>query len=187
MPTSATGDRANRRAFTLVELLVVLTIVVVLAGIVVARMGSSILRRDLAESAARLAHTCRAARELAVASRQTCALELDLDAGAYAVTRQAGQGESDTWEAAKAVWLKPHRMSKDVRIASCRTPEGTCVSAGRFSVRFFADGRSNGATVELAADGDNYSVVVRPATGRAVYGHTRQLRLAPDEYDLGDG
>lgn len=200
-PTSATGKAtaatsSQRRAarkrpgaggFTLVELLVVLAIIVVMAGAIVPRMGGSIRRQNLAEATARLAQTCRTVREVAVASGQTCAVELDMDGGGYAVTQQSGSGKSSTMENARAVWLKPQHWPDPVKVASCRKPDGTEMTSGRVSVRFFADGRSDGAAIRMVADQEAYEVTVHPQTGRVVYGRAGEVVIGPDQYDLGDG
>lgn len=167
--------------------MVVLAIIVVMTGLIVPRMARSMMRQNAAEAAARLAQTCRTVRELAVASGQTYAVELDLDAGIYAVTRQTESGKRGSWENAKEVWLRPQRWPEEVKVASCRPPDGAEVTAGRVSLRFFPDGRTSGLLVRLVADDQTYDVVVRPQTGRVAYSADGRPAFAPDQYDMGDG
>lgn len=184
MRTSATGNRA---AFTLVELIVVMTIIAILAGLIVPRMGRSLSGRTVAEAAARLALTCRTVRELAVARQQACAVDLDLDAGVYAVTGQDQSGHSTRWQATRVGWLKPQRLGADVKLVSCRGTDGQEVSSGQMSLRFFPDGRCSGATVRLAAGSEIYEILVHSQNGRVVYGKADEVSLPPDRFDLGDG
>jgi type II secretion system protein H len=177
----------RQRGFTLVELLIVMAIIVVMAAAIVPRMGRSISRQNLVEATARLAQTCRTVRELAVASGRMCAVELDMDAGSCVVTRQTGSGKSSSMDNAREVWLKPQQLPQEVKVASCRTPRGTEVTAGRMSVRFFPDGRSDGVVVRLVADAEAYDVVVHPQTGRVAHGKVGEYAAGPEEYDLGDG
>jgi type II secretion system protein H len=186
-PTSATGRHPRGRAFTLVELLVVLAIMVAMTGLIVPRMARSLVRQNVVEAVARLAQTCRTVRELAIAGGQTCTVELDLDGGSYSVARRVESARGGSWENAKAVWLKPQRWPKDVKIASCRTPDGPDVTAGHVSLRFFPDGRASGLFVRLVAGDQRYDLVVHPHTGRVTYGADDRQVSVPDQYDLGDG
>lgn len=167
--------------------MVVVAILAVVAGLIVPRMGQSVGRQQLAEAAARLAQTCRAARELAVASGRACAVEIDIDGNAYTVTQQSPTGSPEDWQPVGAVWLKGQKWPGSIKVEGCRMPDGVETAAGRVAVRFFADGRSNGLSIRLSADEQTYEVLVHPQTGRVVYGNAGDRVFAPDQYDLGEG
>ncbi len=175
-----------RPAFTLLELIVTLTLIVILAGVIVPRMGGSMGRRELREAAARFAHTSRALRELAVARQRVCAIEVDLDAGGYCATAQSGQGGGAQWQTLQASWLKAARWPDEVTVASYRTADGKTAASGTQYLKFFPDGTSSGAAIRLVCRQDAYEIVVHPHSGRVVYGDARTTEFAQDQYDLGD-
>ncbi len=179
------ATRYRKNAVTLIELIIMLAIIGVLAGAIVPRMGRSQGGRELAEAAARFAHTARTVRELAVARAQTYAIEVDLDAGGYAAARPTAGG-TDRWETMRGAWLQPQRWPANVTIAEFRTPDGRSPLGGTQRVRFFADGTSSGVSLVLARDEDVRKIIVHPHSGRVVHGDPRRTDFAKDQYDLGD-
>ena len=187
---SATGKvtaiRGRRRqAFTLLEILVVLAVIVVAAGVIVPRMGRSLGRQELCEAAARFAHTARTVRALAVARQRMCAIQIDLDRGYYNVAIRSNQSGLSRLQAVQASWLKAGRWPETVKIVGYRTPDGSTSHAGKKQLKFFPDGSSSGASFRLTCGKDEYAVVVHPHSGRVVYGDTKTTFFAPDQYDLG--
>ncbi len=218
--TSATGSRCEKRlshqrqctprrdregAFTLLELIVTLTLIAVLAGLIVPRMGRSIGRRELREAAGRFVQTARTVRELAVARQEVRAMKIDLDEGRYypAKPKRDGEGAAfasrdgeGAWEPLRASWLKPQRWPEAVTVDSYRTPDGLQVVGGTQCLKFFPDGTSSGAAIRLVSREDAYDIVVHPHSGRVVYEDagrasrgadaTSSAGFALDRYDLGD-
>jgi type II secretory pathway pseudopilin PulG len=164
----------------------VLTLIVVLTGVIVPRMGRSIGSRELREAAARFALTARTVRELAVARQRVCAIEIDLDRGGYGVATQSGGDRPGQWQTLQASWLKPQRWPATISIASYRTPDGSAPASGRQYLKFFPDGTSSGAALRLAGREDEYDIVVHPHSGRVVYGDHEAAAFGLDTYDLGD-
>jgi len=188
-PTSATGYSEQRRrqpAFTLIEILVVLVLLVVAAGLIVPRMGSSIGQQELREAAGRFACTARTARELAVSTQMTCAIEIDLDRGAYAVAIQSNRIPDGRMRVIQASWLKGGRWPETVRIKEYRTPNGRRTTRGTQRLEFFPDGTSSGALIRLASDSREYGVVVHSYNGRVVLSDAQASFFVPEQYDLGD-
>jgi type II secretion system protein H len=180
------SDAVPTRAVTLLELIVLLTLIAILTGVIVPRMGRSVGRRELDEAAQRFAQTARTVHELAVAWQQICAIEVDLDGGGYAVVSQSGRNRSGQWQMLRASWLKAQRWPENVTVASFRTPDGSTASSGKQRVKFHADGTSSGAAIRLACRDDACNIVVHPHSGRVVCGDAQTTEFAPDHYDLGD-
>lgn len=90
--SSAEAKADGGGGFTLVELVVVLTIMVVLLGLVIVRVGGWTPRQRLSASARALGNTIRTFRERAELEERVYVLTLDSDAGTYAVATEAERG-----------------------------------------------------------------------------------------------
>ncbi len=182
----AVRRHALARGVTLVELVVVLAIVGILAGVIVPRMGRSVGSRELREAAARFGHTARTVRELAVGRQQLHAIEIDLDRGAYGVVTHASGSREKSWQALQVSWLKAQRWPAAITGVSYRTPDGTTTTGGTQYLEFCADGTSSGAALRLVSREGTFSIVVHPRSGRVVYGDAGSAAFYLDEYELGD-
>lgn len=171
------------RAFTLVELLVVIALLAVAATVIVPRMGRSIGQRGLVEAAYRLERTARTVRELAISRRQVCAVDLDLDAGAYGVAMASSSGEVN---AVQASWLKQERLPDGVRFGRVQLADGRVMTDGTQRILFQPDGTSSGAVVQLVAQGGQYLVAISPQNGRAKAGASEEEIKTSGQIDLGD-
>ncbi len=186
------GNGRDTRAFTLLELIVVLALVVILTGVIAPRMGRSATYRELGEAAGRFAHTARTVRALAVAQGRIYALEIDLERRAYGVVvqpteRSAAPGDRlGQWQAVQMSWLKAQRWPKTVSVGSYRTPDGATAAGGTQYLKFFPDGTSSGVALRLTCRDDAYRVIVHPHSGRVVYGDPSTTAFGQDRYDLGD-
>lgn len=187
--------RGNRRgqvcsrsaAFTLVEVIVVLLVVGVAAGMIVPRMGRSLTSRELREAAARFAATARTVRELAIARGQTFSLQIDLDRGGYGVTMPAG-GQPGQVRMVQTSWLQAARWPSSVSRCVVQSQDGQTRASGIQSVKFNPDGTSDGATIRLigADSGDAAVVMIYPHTGRALVADPDKPMPVSDQMDLGD-
>ncbi len=190
MPTSVTGSGGwsprGRRGFTLLEILVVLGMLAVAAGLIVPRMGRSLERRELHEAAARFAHTARTVREFAISTAQSCALEIDVSAGAYGIVAESGQSGDGQGRTMQASWLKSERWPASIRVSEYRSAAGATPGGSRERLRFFPDGTSSGATLRMAAGDDEYVIVVHPQNGQVQWGHAAENPATMVQFDLGD-
>ncbi len=178
--------RSAARGFTLLEILVVLGMLAVAAGLIVPRMGRSLEQRELHEAAARFAHTARTVREFAISTAQTCALEIDVSAGAYGVVIESGDSAGGQGRAVQASWLKSERWPATIRIGNYRSAGAATAGGSSERLRFFPDGTSSGATFRLETGDDAYTIVVHPQNGQVQWGHAAENPVTMVQFDLGD-
>ncbi len=189
--TLATGSppplrRTDCDGFTLLELLVVITLLVVAVGAIAARTGRSLAHRELRNAAGEFAQTARTVREFAVARQRICAIEIDLDRRRYCPAYLSSKGGGDGWRTLQASWLKARAWPEGVIVESYRAPNESGALGGSQILKFYPDGTSSGAAIRLACRQDAYEIVVHPHSGRVVYGDASRVVFAQDQIDLGD-
>ena len=168
------------------ELLVVIALLVVAAGVIVARTGRSLGHRELRNAAGEFAQTARTVREFAVARQRVCAIEIDLDRRGYCPAYLSSTGGRDGWRTLQASWLKARKWPEGVTVEAYRTANGAGAVGGSQVLKFYPDGTSSGAAIRLACRQDAYEIVVHPHSGRVVYGDASRVVFAQDQVDLGD-
>jgi general secretion pathway protein H len=143
------GRALPARGVTLLELLVVLSIMAVVAALVVPMFGGGVSTTDMKSAARQLAAGMRLARSEAVATRMETSVTLDLERRTFRVAR-------DPREYALPAKVELKLVTAQSDIESEKTG----------SIRFFPDGGSNGGRVTLAAGERKYEVDVDWLTGR---------------------
>jgi len=172
----------RRRGFTLLELLIVLLIVGMVAGLMAPAFSGGLVNMRLKAAAQRLAASLRYARSLAVAHKETVQVELDLDGNSYC-TMAAGRGlkreeRSEDGEEQR----KRGTFGREVRL-----PEGVsfklvsvgdeALQEGRAEISFYPKGNSSGGEVVLGNVRERYyKIRVESITGRV-----QVERLASEE------
>lgn len=139
------------RGFSLLELIVVLAIVALLAGLVPPVLNGLGLTTELRSGAARLAAGLRTARTVAVTRQREAAVTLDLEQRSFSVT---GNPRIVALPADERVAINLHTARSEVDDEDL----------GR--IRFFPDGSSTGGHITLADDKVVYRVNVDWLTGR---------------------
>lgn len=152
---SATRERSNgaprgrARGVTLLELLIVLSIMAVLAALVVPRFTGGVSTSALKGATREIAAGLRLARSEALATRKETRLLLDLEQRTFRVEPDA----------------RVHALPKEIEL-KLFTAQSDLMSDKVGAIRFFPDGGSNGGRVTLAAGERKYNVDIDWLTGR---------------------
>ena len=149
-PTAPPRRGAVRpRGVTLLELLIVLSIMGIVAAMVVPMLGGGVSTTELRSSARQMAAALRLARSEALSTRREHFVLLDLERRVFRV-------DTDTREIA---------LPRDVEL-KLFTAQSDLVSEKAGAIRFYPDGGSNGGRVTIAAGERKYEVDVDWLTGR---------------------
>ena len=146
---SSSVGRGNARGVTLLELLVVLSIMAVIAAIVVPVFTGGVSGSELKGATREVAAGLRLARSEALATRKETRVTLDLENRSFQVERDP----------------RTHALPKQIEL-KLFTAQSDLVSDKVGAIRFFPDGGSNGGRVTLAAGERKFNVDVDWLTGR---------------------
>ena len=146
---SSSVGRGNARGVTLLELLVVLSIMAVIAAIVVPVFTGGVSGSELKGATREVAAGLRLARSEALATRKETRVMLDLENRSFQVERDP----------------RTHALPKQIEL-KLFTAQSDLLSDKVGAIRFFPDGGSNGGRVTLAAGERKYNVDIDWLTGR---------------------
>lgn len=143
--------RSRQDGFTLVELLAVLVVLAIAAGVSAAHLGTRHSGEVLQAAAHELASRCRAARAAAIrrASDQTVIIDM-----AHRLVRAGND-------------VPPLRIADTISVSS-QTSATEQRSPSVAGIRFFPNGASTGGKVRLETGRQAYEVRVNWLTGRVV-------------------
>jgi len=147
--------RTRQDGFTLVEILAVLMVLAIAAGLVGTRFAARHDSEVLQTAAYELASRCRAARSAAIRKGSDQTIVIDM------ANRLVTAGAD----------VPPLRISEGIGIVS-ETSAMERRSRGAVGIRFFANGASTGGTVRLESGRRAYEVRVNWLTGRVVVERT---------------
>jgi general secretion pathway protein H len=147
-PTRAAAPR-RLRGVTLLELLIVLSIMAIIAAMVVPIFSGGVSTAELKGAAREVAAGLRVARSEALATRKETRVVLDLEHRSFAVEPDA----------------RAHALPRQIEL-KLFTAQSDLVSDRVGAIRFFPDGGSNGGRVTLAVGERKYNVDVDWLTGR---------------------
>ncbi len=145
----AAASRKAQAGVTLLELLIVLSIMAIVAALVVPMFGSGVSNTELKSAARQVAAGLRLARSEAVATRQDTRVMLDLEHRTFQVERDA----------------HVHALPRELEM-KLFTAQSDLVSDRVGAIRFFPDGGSNGGRVTLASGERKFEVDIDWLTGR---------------------
>jgi general secretion pathway protein H len=149
---ASTPDRRARvamRGVTLLELLIVLSLMATVAAMVYPRIGGGVSTTEMKTAARQMAAALRLARSDAVATRRESFVTIDLERRVFRVDRDA----------------REIALPKDVEL-KLFTAQSDLISDKAGAIRFYPDGGSNGGRVTMAAGERKYEVDVDWLTGR---------------------
>lgn len=139
----------RQRGFSLLELLIVVSIMALIAGLTIPMLGGGVSTTELKSAARQLAAGLRLARSEAVATRLDTRVLLDLEHRTFQVERDA----------------RVHALPREMQM-KLFTAQSDIVDDRVGAIRFFPDGGSNGGRVTLAAGERKFEVDVDWLTGR---------------------
>ena len=139
----------GQRGVTLLELLIVIALMAIVAGMVIPMFGGPVSTSELRSSARQLAAGLRLARSEALSERRETFLVLDVAGKRFKVDRDA----------------RVHALSAKIDL-KLFTAQNDLVSDSVGSIRFFPDGGSNGGRITVASGARKFDVDVDWLTGR---------------------
>ncbi len=139
----------QQRGVTLLELMIVLTIMAFVAAIVLPMIGGGVSTAELKSAAREVAAGLRYARGQAIVQRGEAFLVIDVDARTFTLP-------PDT---------RVHKLPDKIDI-KLFTAQRDLVGEKVGAIRFFPDGGSNGGRITLAAGERKFDVDVDWLTGR---------------------
>jgi general secretion pathway protein H len=139
----------RHRGVTMLELLIVLTLMALIAAMVLPLFSGGVSGTDLKTAARDVAAGLRLARDRAIAQRSEALLELNLEARTFRVSPDQGS----------------HHLPEKIDL-KLYTAQRDLLNDKVGAIRFFPDGGSNGGRITLAAGERKYDVDVDWLTGR---------------------
>jgi type II secretion system protein H len=179
-----------RRAFTIVEVLVVVAMLGVMATMIVPRLGGAAASRRLSQSARQLLATARYARDYASTHRAACRLFIDVKEQRYALLFQADpEHRPDEFGPITDSPGRTEHLISPVRFGRVWVqprPRFDGMPPPEDGVTFDPLGQTDAAIVQLTDGQQSYSLLTSPSTGqvRLVEGAVDELPL--DRQDLDD-
>jgi general secretion pathway protein H len=143
------GALARARGVTLLELLIVISIMAFAVAIVIPTIGGGVSTAELKGAARELASGLRYARGQAIVQRGESFLVLDIEARTFTVPPD----------------VRVHRLPDKIGI-KLFTAQRDLVNEKVGAIRFFPDGGSNGGRITLAAGERKFDIDVDWLTGR---------------------
>jgi type II secretion system protein H len=145
--TSTTGPRGaerRHRAFTLIELVLVMTLIVVVMALVAPSLGNFFRGRNLDSESRRFLALCRYARSRAVSEGVPMLLWLDPDRRLYGLTEEYGFGQPDqkpvAYELEPDVELQFDQRGFTAGLLAPTLPRTLNAGANAAAIRFQPDG-----------------------------------------------
>lgn len=165
--------RARRRGFTLIEIMIVISIVAVITTAGIPLMWRALAKDDLARAVNDVMEGCKAARDRAILSGQTHEFVVKengaLEVAAAPVDPGLGAGGGNPARAAAlpsgVVAAFPRALAKDVAIQLIDVNFRPQMEMPEARVRFFPNGTSDEFTVVMAAKGKQRTVTLDIVTG----------------------
>ncbi len=159
-----------RRGFTIVELLVVITLIALIAG-VGGGFGVGTYRRMLVEKTTRdFFLAAKYARIMAIERQRQYRIELDTANGGFYLTSNELNVETEQTEQTivRDLYSRPVEFVGDVKFEAVQiTPLGSQSSDEQTSILFLPNGTAQSAVIQIGDGENHYTVNICAATGKA--------------------
>lgn len=160
--------RPANSGFTLVELMVVITVIGIVTAVMVAEMGGTFEDALLRSNARKIIDVCDAASNRAISVRQTQALRIDPTSGKFEVRpRLTDEDRSEDSEPPTAEGELDSRIALLIREAKLEESEDEEPSAQTDAIQFYPDGTAD-AREFVFRDREGVELLLRinPVTSR---------------------
>ena len=152
----------NHEGFTLIELVVVVTLIVMMIGLTMPQIRNTLLSDNLKRIALRMAGLAKNLRDEAVRERKTYGLHLDMVRQQYWIGFAAMTEEDQALAQENA-----EKLPSDVQILDVWFKEEGKVSEGEAVILFFKKGYVQPSVIHLGDDdGRRFTVVLSPFGGK---------------------
>ena len=178
----------GKRAFTIVEMVVVIVLVAVLAGMIAPRLGGAGQGAKLRASARRFFVTAQYARDFAATHRCDCRVVLDPAKGEYYLIYQPDpQRRPSEFRRIRGGPGKGEQLGEGVRFGLVRSESpfrrDGAIRKDR-GITFHPSGQSDAAVVQITDGRGTYSLLVFPSRGQSKLVEKAVTKLPNDRLDL---
>ncbi len=178
----------GKRAFTIVELIVVIVVMAVFAGMIAPRLWGAGRASKLRASARRVFVTAQYARDFAATHRCDCRLVLDPAKGEYYLAYQPDpQRRPGEFRRLQGGPGKGEYLGEGVRFGLVRAESpfrGDEAPRGNHYITFHPSGQSAAAVVQITDGRQTYSILVFPSRGQSRLVEGPVTQLPNDRWDL---
>jgi general secretion pathway protein H len=153
------AHRFDDEGFTLLELMVVITLIAIMLGISMPRLGAALVSDPTTKVSRWLINNIGALKTEAVRKQKQYALRIDLDRQRLWVIHEGMSEEAE----ATAEEKQAYQLPDDVQLHSLLIPGQDPVSSGTASISFYPKGYSDRVLIQLSNDDDErYTFWVEP-------------------------
>jgi type II secretion system protein H len=182
------GSFHTKKAFTLIELIVVIVLVTVLAGMIAPRLWGAGRGASLRSAAKRVFVAAQYARDYAATRRRICRLILDPKTGRFQLIAQVNpEHRPDEYKPIEGGPGRAGHLEKPLRFAEIRV-EPTVPRENNETknneITFYPSGRCDAAVVQITDGRETYSLEVFPSRGRCRLSQGATETLPDDQLDL---
>jgi len=148
----------DERAFTLIEMVVVTTLIAIMLMVAIPRLSGSLLSDGSGETARWIIATVSQLKEKAVTEQKTYLLNVSPDIQRFWITVE-GMPETD----ASSARDEGYRLPQGIRIDHVAFSSDERVSSGSIPIGFYPQGYSDKAVIRLrTSDGERLSFFIEP-------------------------
>jgi general secretion pathway protein H len=154
--------RIAQEGFTLLELMVVITLIAIMLGMAMPRIGAALVSDPASKVSRWLINNIGALKTEAVRKQKLYVLRIDLDRQRLWVIHEGMSDEAETAAEEKQAYQLP----QSVQLNALLIPGMDPISSGTADLNFYPKGYSDRALIQLSSGGDRYTFRVEPFLAR---------------------